>query len=213
VGVGLIMIPLPTPCGCVVASSGLAVLGSEFGGAKELNDKLINKTVTSLVMARLKIISKIESMNAKIEVPDDETESEETEDSPSWLSSMNPAERKRQEKLTKEKYRTESQSTNEQFAEYVTKRSGSFLSRTLLPILNRSKSVFGATSSDASSEQPTAAGQQTENTEENTSLNATIGSKNDDMEDTFVMIDIKEDAVSNGDANVDSDSSAKVTAI
>ena len=41
VGVGLVMIPLPTPMGCVVASSGLAVLGSEFEGAKEMNDRII----------------------------------------------------------------------------------------------------------------------------------------------------------------------------
>ena len=34
VGVGLVMIPLPTPMGCVVASSGMAILGSEFEGAK-----------------------------------------------------------------------------------------------------------------------------------------------------------------------------------
>jgi hypothetical protein len=212
-GVGLIMIPLPTPCGCIVASSGLALLGSEFEGARKMNDNLIDKTKTNLVMARDKLITTIESLNSNDEWSEDEKESEETEDSPSWLSSMNPAERKRQEKLMKEKYRRENRSTNEQFREYVTKRTGSFLSRALLPVLTRTKSVKGAASEDASSEQPAVAAQQTENAEDNTSLNATIGTENSNLEDSFVMIDINEDADSNGEANVDSDSNAKVTAL
>ena len=39
VGVGLIMIPLPTPFGCVVAGAGMAVLGTEFPQAQRILDQ------------------------------------------------------------------------------------------------------------------------------------------------------------------------------
>jgi hypothetical protein len=43
VGVGLIMIPLPTPFGAVVAGSGMAVLGMEFPAAQRVLDQTCNK--------------------------------------------------------------------------------------------------------------------------------------------------------------------------
>lgn len=42
VGVGLIMIPLPTPFGAVVAGGGMAVLGTEFPAAQRALDKTCN---------------------------------------------------------------------------------------------------------------------------------------------------------------------------
>jgi len=142
VGVGLIMIPLPTPCGCVVASSGLAILGSEFEGAKQMNERIIDKSKKNLVKARDKVITKIESLNSDDcdDTDDDSVGSAEAEEeTPSWLKHMNETERKRQRKLLKQKYREESMTTNAHFKEYVTKRTGSFLSRTLLPVLNQTK--------------------------------------------------------------------------
>eukprot|EP00535_Pseudo-nitzschia_heimii_P008374 CAMPEP_0197189166 /NCGR_PEP_ID=MMETSP1423-20130617/19275_1 /TAXON_ID=476441 /ORGANISM="Pseudo-nitzschia heimii, Strain UNC1101" /LENGTH=742 /DNA_ID=CAMNT_0042641211 /DNA_START=27 /DNA_END=2255 /DNA_ORIENTATION=+ len=64
VGVGLVMIPLPTPFGAVVASSGLAVLGTEFNDAKELNDKLIDGAKGHLNKARDSIVKGIENMHS-----------------------------------------------------------------------------------------------------------------------------------------------------
>lgn len=43
VGVGLIMIPLPTPFGAVVAGTGMAVLGMEFPAAQRVLDQTCNK--------------------------------------------------------------------------------------------------------------------------------------------------------------------------
>mmetsp|Transcript_19201 Transcript_19201/g.31887 ORF Transcript_19201/g.31887 Transcript_19201/m.31887 type:complete len:244 (+) Transcript_19201:124-855(+) len=43
VGVGLIMIPLPTPFGAVVAGGGMAVLGTEFPAAQRVLDQTCNK--------------------------------------------------------------------------------------------------------------------------------------------------------------------------
>lgn len=183
VGVGLVMIPLPTPFGAVVASSGLAVLGSEFDEAKELNDRLIDGAKGHLNKARDSIVKGIEKMN-----PDDinastssssstseqekeiveagpvikvnaaasfgsdnntdaivEEESENSdgggsrsESPPVWLH-MNAIERARQEKLAKEKYRREHQTHYAQAKEAVTKRTGKFLSRTLLPLIKKTE--------------------------------------------------------------------------
>lgn len=58
VGVGLVMIPLPTPFGAVIASSGLALLGTEFEGAKEMNERVIE----GVNIARDHIVKSIESM-------------------------------------------------------------------------------------------------------------------------------------------------------
>lgn len=63
VGMGLVMIPLPTPFGAVVASSGLAVLGTEFDQAKELNDRLIDGAKGHLSKARDSMVKGIENMN------------------------------------------------------------------------------------------------------------------------------------------------------
>eukprot|EP00526_Cylindrotheca_closterium_P010490 CAMPEP_0113615096 /NCGR_PEP_ID=MMETSP0017_2-20120614/7518_1 /TAXON_ID=2856 /ORGANISM="Cylindrotheca closterium" /LENGTH=397 /DNA_ID=CAMNT_0000524309 /DNA_START=108 /DNA_END=1301 /DNA_ORIENTATION=+ /assembly_acc=CAM_ASM_000147 len=139
VGVGLVMIPLPTPMGCVVASSGMAVLGSEFEGAKEMNDRMIEKSKTHLGNARDKAIAKLESMNSNDEETDDDSVGSEEEEAPAWLQHMNEAERKRQRKLMKQKYREETLSTTEQLKEVVTKRTSSFLSRNILPALHRTK--------------------------------------------------------------------------
>merc|ERR1711865_665034 len=61
--VGLVMIPLPTPFGAVVASAGLGVLGTEFQEAKELNEKLIDGAKGHLNTARDAIVNGIERMN------------------------------------------------------------------------------------------------------------------------------------------------------
>jgi len=139
VGVGLVMIPLPTPMGCVVASSGMAILGSEFEGAKEMNDRMIEKSKDYLEKGREKAIRKIESMNPNDELSDDDSVVSDEESSPSWLKYMNEAERKRQRKLLKQKYRDENKSSSELLRESLSKRTGSFLSRNVLPALNRTK--------------------------------------------------------------------------
>jgi hypothetical protein len=57
------MIPLPTPFGAVVASSGLAVLGTEFKEAKDMNERLIEGAKSTITLARDKIVQSIESMD------------------------------------------------------------------------------------------------------------------------------------------------------
>jgi len=47
-GLGLVMIPLPTPFGCVVAASGMAVLGTEFPAAQKVLDQTLDATVDAL---------------------------------------------------------------------------------------------------------------------------------------------------------------------
>lgn len=64
--VGLVMIPLPTPFGAVIASSGLAVLGTEFDEAKELNDRLIEGAKDHLNNAREALVNGIESMDQDV---------------------------------------------------------------------------------------------------------------------------------------------------
>ena len=48
VGVGLIMIPLPTPFGCVVAGSGMAVLGTEFPAAQRVLDQTCKRVADAI---------------------------------------------------------------------------------------------------------------------------------------------------------------------
>lgn len=47
-GLGLVMIPLPTPFGCVVAASGMAVLGTEFPAAQRVLDLTVDAAVEAL---------------------------------------------------------------------------------------------------------------------------------------------------------------------
>lgn len=51
------MTPLPTPFGAVIAASSLAVLGTEFEQAREVNEKLMEKTKPYIDKAREKILS------------------------------------------------------------------------------------------------------------------------------------------------------------
>merc|ERR1712238_176082 len=68
---------------------------------------------------------------------DDDNEYEDgNTDSPLWLH-MNPIERERQVKAAKEKYRRENQTSFEQTKEYLTKRTGKFLSRNILPLIKK----------------------------------------------------------------------------
>jgi len=53
VGIGLVMIPLPTPCGAVVAGCGMAVLGTEFPAAKRVLGKACN-TVADVIERSVK---------------------------------------------------------------------------------------------------------------------------------------------------------------
>jgi hypothetical protein len=147
VGVGLVMIPLPTPFGAVIASSGLAVLGTEFKEAKEMNDRLIEGAKGLVRDGRERIVRSIESMESEdfdadkqddttttAKDPDEEDGDKDDEGAPKWLL-MNPIERERQERIAREKYRRENQTTYQQTKEYLTKKTGSFLSRNLLPFL------------------------------------------------------------------------------
>jgi len=47
-GIGLVMIPLPTPFGCLVAASGMAVLGTEFPAAQKVLDQTRDSVVRTL---------------------------------------------------------------------------------------------------------------------------------------------------------------------
>merc|ERR1712183_28334 len=55
---------------------------------------------------------------------------------PMWLH-MNAMERKRQERNAKEKYRRENQTYYEKKTEYLSKRTGRFLSQNVLPFIKR----------------------------------------------------------------------------
>jgi hypothetical protein len=227
VGVGLVMIPLPTPFGAVVASGGLAVLGTEFTEAKELNDRLIVGAKGHFNTARNALVKGIESMDQKGfnadsstsasasasgDIPstnntisksssekdeieknntviklsasasssfgwddanengngngNDDNNEDSTDDSPLWLH-MNPIEQERQEKLAKEKYRRENQTYYEQTKENLTKRTGKFLSRNILPLIKK-KEVE-------------------EETEENLSTGGTNDDGNDNSDDPVVV--------------------------
>ena len=209
VGLGLVMIPLPTPFGAVVASSGLAVLGTEFKEAKDLNDSLIDGAKGHLSKARDSIVKGIEKMNEEdiddVDIPDisnnstiqskdSSVETEETEggavikmnaaktlkrgdsnaDSsvgdisensesgsaseppPVWLH-MNPIERMRQERLAKQKYRRDRQTSYEQAKEAMTKRTGQFLSKTILPFIKKAEPTAEAATEEVAEtvEEPT----------------------------------------------------------
>ena len=52
---------------------------------------------------------------------------------------MNPAEKERQIKVMKEKYRKENQTSFDQFKESMSKRASAMLSKTVLPLLKRTK--------------------------------------------------------------------------
>jgi hypothetical protein len=59
VGLGLLMTPLPTPLGELLAASGLAVLATEYPEAKELKDRIENSAKQHFDTARDKIIERI----------------------------------------------------------------------------------------------------------------------------------------------------------
>jgi len=67
VGLGLVMIPLPTPFGCAVAASGMAVLGTEFPAAQRVLDR-----------TREGVVEGLEKM-ASLEDDDEESERKEKE--------------------------------------------------------------------------------------------------------------------------------------
>jgi hypothetical protein len=145
----------------------LAVLGTEFKEAKEMNDRLIEGVKSTVSVARDRIVKSIESMDGdecvedtvtsegntattnlttsqviKVQLPipapdkagDIDERDEEGADTPKWLH-MNPIEQKRQERIAREKYRLENQTVYERTKEYWAKKTGSFLSRNLLPLL------------------------------------------------------------------------------
>ncbi len=205
VGLGLVMIPLPTPFGAVVASSGLAVLGTEFKEAGDLNDRLIDGAKGHLSKARDSIVKGIESMNgdeldedipesltnSTLNSNDNSAENEDdeggtivkvnaaktlgsdrnteatvaedgentengntTETPPVWLH-MNPIERQRQERLAKQKYRRDRQTSYEQAKEAITKRTGKFLSKNLLPFIKKAEPSEDGAEQVANDEKPT----------------------------------------------------------
>ena len=142
VGVGLIMIPLPTPFGAVVASSGMAVLGTEFEGAKELNDKMISQAKTHWKTAREKIVQGIEEMNkdntptemkaADAElVGEERLEVHEVLDEQQAPKLMNDLEAKRQAQLVEQSRRTK----RPEFVDEWRKNAGAYLTKHLVPLL------------------------------------------------------------------------------
>jgi hypothetical protein len=60
-GVGLVMIPLPTPCGIVVAASGMGVLATEFPEAQ----KVLDKSREHALKARDRLVETIEKSTAE----------------------------------------------------------------------------------------------------------------------------------------------------
>lgn len=143
VGVGLIMIPLPTPFGVVVASSGMAVLGTEFEGAKEMNDKVMATTKKHWDAARENIIKNIEEMEdaGRPTTIDSHSHShEQGEDKEPLAESgasllMNDAERLRQNEIAKQRKEAEPN-----IFDQWKRSTGAYLSRHLVPILKRSGS-------------------------------------------------------------------------
>lgn len=154
VGVGLVMIPLPTPFGAVVASSGMAVLGTEFEGAREMNEKILTETKTHWKKAREKIVQGIEEMNKEDDTPteiettdssdqvDKQLKAEETTESPPHRL-MSPMELKRQQELERTKNRPT-------FMNDWRKNTGAYLSKHLVPLL-RSPVNGNVTSSEVES--------------------------------------------------------------
>lgn len=134
VGVGLVMIPLPTPFGAVVASSGLAVLGTEFEGAKEMNERLVDGTKETLHTAREKIQETMESIEQQRQVQKEKIrqELEAKEKHPLF---MNEAERQRQE-TQKEKQKDLIASAADTYEEFK-RRAGSYLTKGFVPLLKK----------------------------------------------------------------------------
>ena len=95
------------------------------------------------------------------------------ESPPVWLH-MNPIERERQEKLAKQKYKRDRQTTYEQVKEGMTKRTGKFLSKTLLPLIKK-KEKNAAAEGDA--EQTTTESETDEKTD-----SVTVAQKGNDSE-------------------------------
>jgi hypothetical protein len=165
VGVGLIMIPLPTPFGAVIASSGMMVLGTEFEGAKEMHERIIIGAKETAKNAREHIVRTIESMehdeldsdpskddqdsrtslnptdssspiNTSESADSQEKDSNGVDDDlPPTMLHMNLVERERQERIAKEKCRREKQTPFEQTKQYFTKSAVAFLSKSILPLL------------------------------------------------------------------------------
>jgi hypothetical protein len=133
VGVGLIMIPLPTPFGVAVASSGMAVLGTEFEGAKVLNDRIASEAKTHWKIARQKIIQGIEEMKnddtpTKMMTSTSEQVQKQSEGEATTIGKppilMNELEAKRQRAQKRP-----------EFVDEWRKSAGAYLSKHLVPLL------------------------------------------------------------------------------
>ena len=129
VGVGLIMIPLPTPFGVVVASSGMAVLSAEFEGAKVLNQKITETTKKHWDAARENIIKNIEEMEgagrpSTIDGPEDHESKDVNENGESVDGEEG-------------KQAPQGKSTQPNIFDQWKRSTGAYLSRNLVPILKR----------------------------------------------------------------------------
>ena len=160
VAVGLVMIPLPTPCGVLVASSGMAVLGNEFDGARVMNEKITNAAKKHWGEAREKMIQGIEEMEGKRPTTIGGTEEDDSKlkterqraESVQVLSStnntplpiMNPEEQAQQEELAK--LRSSKAKKQPDFFDHLKRATGAYLSRHILPHLKRSKEESEASS-------------------------------------------------------------------
>ena len=135
VGLGLVLVPLPIPLGVPVTCGGLAVLGTEFEEAREMNEKLIQDTKDKLANARDHAIKTIESMESTVEQEDGSSCNYESDDEfDEWLTS-NPEELTKFEAMMKTKYRKEDYREPPSWK----KSTSNFLSRNVLPILKRTK--------------------------------------------------------------------------
>jgi len=152
VGLGLVMIPLPTPFGAVVASSGMAVLGTEFEGAKKMNDKIIDTSKKTLHSARDRMIRGIESMEDEASELDKsgdssknaEANSQEDSDPPPSTVHMNPLERERQDNLRRKKLLEDRRAKKN----VVARATGEWLTRNVLPVLKRNQAATTEAESD-----------------------------------------------------------------
>ena len=94
------------------------------------------QSCTSCAVARSFRLTGIESNVS--EVSESSEDGSASEPPPVWLH-MNPVERQRQERLAKQKYRRDKQTSYEQPRDAMKKRTGKFLSKTIWPFIKKAE--------------------------------------------------------------------------
>ena len=150
VGLGLVMIPLPVPLGVVVASSGMAMLASEFDSAREMNDKIMATTKRHWEPLRDKVIQNIEEMGGEGRPTNIEQKNEEkpgarkeevvvggegTSDG-IIIPILTSEEQRREEELAKQRAKA---MRPPNFMDQMRLGTGRFLARHFVPLLKREK--------------------------------------------------------------------------